>query len=138
MDVPVFQRDFSKEVRFTATRSSGPGGQNINKVSSRIELRFSVKESMVLTDDEKAIVLSKLATRINSEGELILVCQTERSQFRNKQVVYERFMFILATALKVEKKRFLTKPTKASKLRRITDKLKLSQKKQFRKFDDKE
>jgi ribosome-associated protein len=101
MDVPVFQRDFSKEVRFTATRSSGPGGQNINKVSSRIELRFSVKESMVLTDDEKAIVLSKLATRINSEGELILVCQTERSQFRNKQVVYERFMFILATALKV-------------------------------------
>jgi ribosome-associated protein len=138
MDVPVFQRDFSKEVRFTATRSSGPGGQNINKVSSRIELRFSVKESMVLSDDEKAIVLSKLATRINSEGELILVCQTERSQFRNKQVVYERFMFILATALKVEKKRFLTKPTKASKLRRITDKLKLSQKKQFRKFDDKE
>ena len=138
MPLPVFQRDFSKEVRLTATRSSGPGGQNVNKVSTRIELRFSISESLVLTDDEKNIIVSKLASRINSEGEIILTCQTERSQFRNKEIVYERFINLLTIALKVEKKRFLTKPTKASKIRRITEKLKNSQKKQLRKFDNKE
>ena len=138
MPLPVFQRDFSKEVRLTATRSSGPGGQNVNKVSTRIELRFSINESLVLSDYEKSVILNKLASRINSEGELILTCQTERSQFRNKEVVYERFINLLTIALKVEKMRFLTKPTKASKIRRITEKLKNSQKKQFRKFDEKE
>ncbi len=138
MPTPVYQRDFTKEIQFSATRSSGAGGQNVNKVNTRIELRFSVSQSIVLNDDEKELVLKKLASRINSQGELILSSQTERSQYRNKQIVYERFINLLVIALKEDKPRFPTKPTKASKLKRITDKLKRSQKKQLRRFDDKE
>lgn len=138
MPLPVYQRDFSKEVRFTATRSSGSGGQNVNKVSTRMELRFSVTESMIISENEKAVILNKLSSRINSEGELILSSQTERTQYRNKQVVFERFINLLVLALKVDKTRFATKPTKASKLKRMTEKLKRSQKKQFRKFNDNE
>lgn len=138
MSVPVYHRDFGKEVRFSATRSSGSGGQNVNKVSSKIELRFSVSKSIVLTEEEKSLILIKLASRINSEGELIITSQTERSQYRNRQVAIERFFNLLASALKEEKPRLKTKPTKASKIKRMTDKLKISKKKQLRKSDSNE
>ena len=92
-------RDFSPEFTFTASRSSGPGGQNVNKVSSRVELRFDVKGSALLTPDEKEIILLRLAKKINSEGELILVAQTDRSQLKNKEKAIEKFYAILNKAL---------------------------------------
>lgn len=133
---PVHHRDFSKEIQFTATRSSGAGGQNVNKVSSRIELRFSVVNSLILSDDEKALIFKKLSTRINSDGELVLTAQTERSQYRNKQQVLERFIQLIADALKEEKPRIPTKPTRTSRIKRMTSKLRHSQKKQLRRFDN--
>ena len=136
MGQPVHHRDFSKEIRYTATRSSGAGGQNVNKVSTRIELRFSVVNSLILSDEEKALLLKKLTSRINADGELVLSAQTERSQHRNKQQVLERFIRLLADALKEEKPRIPTKPTKTSRIRRMTHKLRHSQKKQLRRFDN--
>jgi len=132
MAISLLERDFSKEIKYSATRSSGSGGQNVNKVSSRVELRFSVSESKILTDDEKAMVMKKLSTRINNEGELVLTSQVERSQYRNKLKVTERFYQLLAKALEKEEVRLPTMPTKSSVIRRINSKIKLSKKKKDR------
>ena len=132
MTVSLFDRDFSKELNYSATRSSGSGGQNVNKVSSRVELRFSVSSSKILTEEEKNVILSKLSTRINSAGELVLTSQSERSQYRNKIKVTERFFNLLAKALEKKEERLPTMPTKSSVIKRINDKVKLSEKKRNR------
>lgn len=116
------ERGIDREVVFSAVRSSGAGGQNVNKVNSKVELRFNVLASLVLTDDEKAMVMEKLATRINSAGELVLTSQTERSQLLNKELAVDKLIVLLAKALTVPKKRKLSKPTKASKMERLATK----------------
>jgi ribosome-associated protein len=126
-------RDFSLEFTFTASRSSGPGGQNVNKVSSRVELRFDVKGSALLTPDEKEIVLLRLAKKINSEGELILVAQTDRSQLKNKEKAIEKFYAILNKALTPVKERKPTRPSQAAKEKRLEEKQIQSEKKERRK-----
>jgi ribosome-associated protein len=126
-------RDFSAEFTFTASRSSGPGGQNVNKVSSKIELRFNVPESNLLTEEEKEIIQTKLAAKINSEGELILVAQSERSQLMNKEKVTEKFYLLLTKALTPVKKRKPTKPSRAAREKRLEEKRILSEKKERRK-----
>ncbi len=136
MQLPIKLRDFFKEITFAATRSSGAGGQNVNKVSTRVELRFSVKESNILSKDEKEIIIQKLYRRINQEGVLTLTSQSERSQYKNKIIVFDRFINILTEALKPEKPRIPTKPTKASREKRLGIKFKLSEKKNLRKFND--
>jgi ribosome-associated protein len=125
-------RDFSSEFTFTASRSSGPGGQNVNKVSSKIELRFNVTESKLLTGEEKEIIQSKLASKINSEGEIILVAQSERSQLMNKEKVIEKFYLLIAKALTPVKKRKPTKPSKAAKEKRLEEKRMQAEKKDRR------
>jgi ribosome-associated protein len=127
------ERDFSTEFTFTASRSSGPGGQNVNKVSSKVELRFDVLQSRILTDEEKEIIQTRLASKINSDGELILVSQSERSQLENKDKATERFYALLAKALTPVKKRKPTKPTREAKEKRLQDKRLLSEKKERRK-----
>lgn len=122
----IRQRIPLKELLFSASRSSGPGGQNVNKVSSRIELRFKLSESAFLTDDEKKRLLEKLKNRINSDGELIIVCQTERSQLRNKEKALERFYNLLEKSLELKPPRIPTKPSKASKIERLDSKMKRS------------
>ena len=77
--------DLSSECIFAASRSSGPGGQNINKVNTKVELRFNITDSKILNDSEKELLLEKLASRINQEGLLILSSQSERSQLKNKE-----------------------------------------------------
>lgn len=126
-------RDFSTEFTFTASRSSGPGGQNVNKVSSKVELRFNVLQSTLLTEDEKEIIQAKLASKINSEGELILVSQSERSQLMNKDKVTEKFYLLLVKALTPIKKRKPTKPSLAAREKRLEEKRIISEKKERRK-----
>lgn len=121
------------EFKFSASRSGGPGGQNVNKVNTKVELRFPLFQSAVLSDSEKRIINFKLARRINYEGEIILVSSVKRSQWRNKETVIYKFFTLVENALTPVKKRIKTKPTKASKLRRIEGKKVLSQKKQLRK-----
>ena len=129
----IINRDFSKEFKFSASRSGGPGGQNVNKVSSKIELRFNINESCVLTDEEKEIIISKLATRINNDGELVIVSQSERSQLGNKEKAIEKFYNLVGKALRPVKKRKPTKPSKASQEKRLDKKKVNSERKQRRK-----
>ena len=121
------------EIVFSATRSSGPGGQNVNKVNSRVELRFSVLNSTVFSDDEKARISLKLKNRINSESELVLTSQTGRTQLGNKEKALEKFYDLIEKALTIQKKRLKSRPTVASRLKRLESKKNLAQKKQLRK-----
>ena len=126
-------RDLSPEFTFTASRSSGPGGQNVNKVSTKVELRFNILQSLLLTTEEKEIIQTKLATKINSEGEIILVSQSERSQLKNKEKVTEKFYLLLNKALTPVKKRKPTKPSRAAKEKRLEEKRNRAEKKDRRK-----
>jgi ribosome-associated protein len=126
-------RDFLKECLFSGSRSSGPGGQSVNKVNTKMELRFSVASSSLLSEDEKLIVMEKLSGRINKDGELVLVSQTERSQIRNKEKVIEKFYSLLIRSLLPVKRRKPTKPSDASKEDRLLEKKKQAEKKERRK-----
>lgn len=134
MVIPLIDRDFIREIKYSATRSSGAGGQNVNKVSSRVELRFSVKESKILNDEEKLLIMTNLRSRINSEGELVIFSQSERSQYPNKIKVTERFYKLITQALKKPEERIPSVPSQATVNKRINDKIKQSQKKQNRKI----
>ena len=117
---------------FQTSRSSGPGGQNVNKVNSRVELRFDVLKSCLLSEVQKAVLLTKLATRITSEGILILVSQEERSQLKNKELVVNRFYQLLRDALKPVRKRRKTRPTRASVEKRLQSKKQQAERKSNR------
>ena len=124
---------FERELVFTSSRSSGPGGQHVNKVSTKVELRFHIPNSGLLNDEEKDILLIKLKNKINSEGELIIVSQDERSQLKNKEKTIEKFYELLQKALTPPKKRKPTKPTQASKEKRLEKKRIITDKKEKRK-----
>lgn len=115
----TYEVDLTQELVFNATKSSGPGGQHVNKVSTRIELRFDVPGSQLLLEEEKEIIQHKLSSRISKEGILILVSQSERSQLGNKIKVIERFNNLIMKALAPVKKRRKTKPTLASRKKRL-------------------
>jgi ribosome-associated protein len=125
----MIDRDFSNELHLSASRSSGPGGQHVNKVSTRMELRFHVPGSLLLTDAEKELILEKLANRINAAGELILVSQAERSQVQNREKVIEKFYTLITRALTLRKKRKPTQPSRASNEERLEEKRQQGEKK---------
>ena len=128
--------DFHKEVKYRISRSGGAGGQNVNKVSTKVELLFDVERSIVLTERQKTIVVEKLSNRISSEGLLSLKSDETRSQLTNKEIVFERFINLIKTALTPVKKRRPTKPSRSSVRKRLSNKKKLSEKKSNRKFKD--
>jgi ribosome-associated protein len=132
-DIILKGRDFTPELLFAASRSSGAGGQNVNKVNTKVELRFIISTSLLLTDDEKQIILKKLSSKISLDGVLIIVSQTERSQLKNKNKTIEKFYQLIEKALTPRKKRKPTKPTAASKEKRLEKKRILSDKKISRK-----
>ncbi len=121
------------EIKFSTSRSAGPGGQNVNKVNTKIELRFNVRESDSLSTEEKIRIERKLKNRINSIGELLVVSQSERTQLQNKRKALEKFHEILAAALTEKRKRTSTKPSAASKAKRLERKKKRGNIKKLRK-----
>lgn len=121
------------EFVFSATRSSGPGGQNVNKVNTQVELRFGIDTSTHFSNEEKQLIHLKLKNRINSEGELILVSNSERTQLGNKETVIEKFFVLIEKALIQQKKRIKSTPTAASRRKRLETKKIMAQKKQLRK-----
>jgi len=125
-------RLLNHELEFTASRSDGPGGQNVNKVSSKITLRFNVRESELLSPEEKDLILKKLASRLTKDGVLILSSSVHRSQLQNKQEVEEKLDSLLLVALNVEKTRKKTRPTKSSREKRKFSKKLNSDKKKWR------
>ncbi|MFH1160578.1 MAG: alternative ribosome rescue aminoacyl-tRNA hydrolase ArfB [bacterium] len=129
-------RDFSPEFIFSASRSSGPGGQHVNKVSTKIELRFHVMKSALLSQDEKEVLLEKLAGRINAAGELVLTSQSERTQLRNKERVIEKFHSLLIRALTPRKRRKPTKLSAEAKEKRLEEKRLKAEKKGRRTKDE--
>lgn len=112
------------ELKYTASRSSGPGGQNVNKVNTRIELRFNVNGSSSFTDREKEMISSKLGKRISNEGDLIVVSQSERTQLQNRKKAEETLFRLIAKALTVKAERKPTKPSAASRQKRMDEKKK--------------
>jgi ribosome-associated protein len=120
------------ELQFKAVRSSGAGGQNVNKVSSKVVLSFDLKNSQALTEEEKVLLENKLASRLTSEQILILNCDEDRSQLKNKSIVIKRFLDIITVGLVVPKIRKATKVPKSVIRKRIKDKKNLSEIKQSR------
>ena len=120
------------EISFTASRSGGPGGQNVNKVSSRVTLSFDVAQSAALSEDQKRRVLSELATRINKDGILRIVSQRTRSQDMNRTDALERFCELLRQALTPKRLRLKTRTPAAAKQRRLEKKKKRTVVKQAR------
>jgi len=120
------------ELTFVTSRSGGPGGQNVNKLETRVEVRFDIRASSALTDRQKTVLLEKLGSRIDVEGILHVVSQESRSQWRNKQIALGLLTKLIRDALKPAKRRKRTKPTRNSKERRLKEKRLRSEKKHSR------
>ncbi|MBP8791844.1 MAG: aminoacyl-tRNA hydrolase [Lutibacter sp.] len=125
-----------KELQFKAVRSSGAGGQHVNKVSSKVELIFDVGNSHAFSSEEMELVLLKLSSKLTKENVLLLNCDESRSQHKNKDLVITRFLTIIEKALYKPKKRKATKPTKSSIQKRIDKKKNTGLKKALRKKPD--
>lgn len=124
------------ELQFKAVRSSGAGGQNVNKVSSKVVLSFDLKNSQALTEEEKVLLENKLASRLTSGQILILNCDEDRSQLKNKSIVIKRFLYMITAGLVIPKIRKATKVPKSVIRKRIKDKKNLSEIKQSRRKPD--
>jgi ribosome-associated protein len=131
----VVRADFvipADELRVEVSRSGGPGGQNVNKVATRVTLRWSVADSRVLDDVRRARLLGALASRLTREGELVLHCDETRSQAQNREAARVRLAELVRGALHVPKKRRASKPTRASRERRHVGKRRRSEVKRMR------
>ncbi len=124
------------ELSFKAVRSSGAGGQNVNKVSSKVVLTFDLKNSKALTEEEKLLLESKLSSRLTTDLVLILNCDEDRSQLKNKEIITKRFLEIIKNGLIVPKERKATKIPKSVIRKRIKDKKNISEVKKNRRKPD--
>ncbi|WP_316785452.1 alternative ribosome rescue aminoacyl-tRNA hydrolase ArfB [Pedobacter frigiditerrae] len=126
------KEELTKEITFKTSRSGGKGGQNVNKVSSKVELIFNVRETLLFNEDEKALLLERLKTKIDTEGNLHIVSQVDRSQLANKEISITKFLDLLEKSLTVQKKRKPTKTPKAVIAKRLANKSVTAAKKQNR------
>lgn len=122
------------ELQYKAVRSSGAGGQNVNKVATKVQIVFSPEASMGLTFEEKLTLAEKLVNRLSKEGTIRVECDDTRSQLKNKELCVQRLFMLLENALKKDKKRIATKIPKAVIRKRLDDKKINSDKKENRKF----
>lgn len=120
------------ELQFRFSRSSGPGGQNVNRTSTRVELLFDVAHSPSLTDDQRELLLQRLRNQIDKAGVLHIVAQSERSQWQNREQAMARLAAMLTVALRRTRHRVATRPTHASQERRLQQKRRRSQAKAHR------
>lgn len=124
-DLEILQR----ELTFKAVRSSGAGGQHVNKTSSKVVVQYDITASSALSEEERSRLLNKLATRLTSNGVLILDSSDTRSQHKNKELVVQKLLEIIAQGLNKPKPRKNTKPSRASKLKRLREKKAQAEKK---------
>ena len=129
---PLTSSILFNEFEFLTSRSSGPGGQNVNKVNTKVTLRFDVTNSQILTIEEKEIIKQKLVTRLTTENVLILSSQEKHSQLQNKESVLAKFDKLLVKAFEKKKTRKPTRPSKGAIQNRIQKKKKNSEKKKWR------
>src|SRR5476651_449999 len=129
----VNKAELQKEISYKTSRSGGKGGQNVNKVSSKVELLFNVSNSLLFNDDEKILLNEKLQNRFNKDGLVQVICDEERSQYLNKEKAIERLILLLTRALHVPKIRKPSKVSKAAKAARLQAKKINSAKKENRK-----
>jgi ribosome-associated protein len=129
----ITSNSIKDELTFTTSRSGGPGGQLVNKVSSKVMLRWDIANSAKLNPDEKEVLLQKLKSRLVQGGELLIVSQESRSQHDNKQAAIDKLNELLRKAFEKKKVRRATKKSKSSQERRLTEKKRASEKKEWRK-----
>ncbi|SHM83646.1 ribosome-associated protein [Cyclobacterium lianum] len=122
----------NQELSFQASKSSGPGGQHVNKVNSKIQLKFNVVRSSILEEDEKAVLLKKWANRLDSEGNITIQAQEKRSQLQNKSIAIQKFYESLSAAFRKRKMRKTTQPKKSAVEKRLKAKRINAEKKQSR------
>lgn len=125
----IDRASLASELIYQVSRSSGKGGQNVNKVATKVEIGFSIEQSELFTVEEKERLKLKLSRRITKEGLIKIASEEERSQLMNKERAIDKLVHILENALKTEKPRKATKPTRASKEKRLQNKLLTAMKK---------
>lgn len=127
-------KDFSKELSFKTSRSSGAGGQNVNKVETSVTVMWKIQDSLFFNEDQKNLIQIKLKNRVNAEGFLFLTVSETRTQQMNKAKAIEKILELVDKSLVIPKKRLATKPSRSQKQKRLDTKKKISDKKENRKF----